>query len=160
MADALHQLEELTRRAVCEVFQSMVSMDVTAETPASITDVVGEIVGSVGFVGDVTNGVIHLYTGVGFARKVTSQMLGIPLAEVESDEMINDAVGELSNMVAGYVKARLGDGRRACLLTIPSIVRGKRLSVEGSASVTRSILGFRNGDAHFLVELLLKDSPK
>ena len=144
-----------------EVFESMVSMNVTPEDPVPTEDAVGEMVASVGFVGETTNGVLYLYAGVSFIRSVTSQMLGIPEHEVDSDEMVNDAFGELTNMVAGFVKTRLANSNGGpCALTIPSIVRGKRLTVEGSADVTRKIMGFRNGTHHFMTELLLKDPAK
>ena len=60
-------------------------------------------------------------------------MLGISESEVDAGEMVTDAIGELSNMVAGYVKSRLCDSGLPCTLTIPSVVRGQELSVEGSA---------------------------
>jgi len=160
MNKPIQQLEELTRLAVREVFQSMVTMDVTPEDPTPIADAQGEIVGSVGFVGETTNGVIYLYAGVSFIRAATSQMLGISEQEVDNNEMVNDAFGELTNMVAGYVKTRLASNGGPCALTIPTIVRGQRLTVEGSATVTRKIIGFRNGDHHFMAELLLKDAAK
>ena len=155
----MQHLEEFTRQAVREVFQSMVSMDVIAERQSPITDTEGQIVGSVGFVGDI-NGVIYLYSGNCFARLATSKMLGISVAEVDNEEMVNDAWGELTNMVAGCVKKRLVRDGRPCALTIPSIVRGQQLSVEGPADVTRKIIGFREGEHHFLAELLLKDPSK
>lgn len=157
----IQHLEELTRQAVREVFESMASLEITPEDPQSNGDTAGEIVGSVGFVGEKTNGVIYLYARVSFIRVVTGQMLGIPDDEVDNDEMINDAFGELTNMVAGYVKTRLANNSGgACALTIPSIVRGQRLTVEGSTDVTRKIMGFRYGDHHFMAELLLKDPAK
>jgi len=155
----MQHLEEFTRQAVREVFQSMVSMDVIAEPPSPITDAEGQIVGSVGFVGDI-NGVIYLYAGNSFARLATGKMLGISEAEVDNQEMVNDALGELTNMVAGCVKTRLVRDGRPCALTIPTIVRGQGLSVESPADVARKIIGFREGDHHFLAELLLKDPSK
>lgn len=158
MTKSLQHLEELTHQAVREVFQSMASMDVTVEPPSEISNVDGQIVASVGFVGEV-NGVLYLYAGNDFVRLATSKMLGISPVEVDN-EMITDALGELTNMVAGYVKTRLSGNGRPCALTIPSIVRGQKLSVQGAADVTRKIMGFRNLNHHFLAELLLKDPSK
>lgn len=158
MTKSIQHLEDLTCQAVREVFQSMVSMDISTEAPSPVEDAEGQIIGSVGFVGDV-NGVIHLYTGTSFVRLATSKMLGIHESEVD-DEMINDALGELANMVAGYVKTRLASNGKPCALTIPSIVRGQRLSVEGATDITRKIIGFKNCNHRFLAELLLKDPSK
>ena len=63
-------------------------------------------------------------------------------------------MGELSNMVVGYVKSRLCDSGLPCTLTIPSVVRGQQLSVEGSAQVTRRAIGFRNCKYHLLAEVI------
>jgi chemotaxis protein CheX len=87
-------------------------------------------------------------------------MLGISEQEVDPGEMVTDAIGELSNMVAGYVKSRLCNGGSPCTLTIPSVVRGQELSVEGSARVIRRVIGFRNCKHHLLAEVLLKDSSE
>ena len=95
---------------------------------------------------------------MGFARVITSRLLGISEPEVDTGEMVTDAIGELSNMVAGYVKSRLCDSGLPCVLTIPSVVRGQQLSVEGSAQITRRVIGFRNCKHHLLAEVVLKDS--
>lgn len=148
----------MTREAVKEVFQSMLSMEVNPEPPNPLTaDPDGQIIGSVGFIGDAT-GIICLYAGAGFARVITSRLLGIPEEEVDAEEMVPDAIGELSNMVAGYVKSRLCDRGLPCTLTIPSVVRGQQLSVECSGQVTTRAIGFHNCKHHLLAEVLLKDS--
>ena len=85
-------------------------------------------------------------------------MLGITEAEVDSGEMVTDAIGELSNMVVGYVKSRLCNSGLPCVLTIPSVVRGQQLSIEGSAQCTRKMIGFRNCTHHLLAEVMLKIS--
>lgn len=151
------QIEDLTSEAVRNVFQSMLSMEVTLEKPAVLrNDPAGQIIGSVGFAGDAS-GIICLYATVGFATVITSRMLGIEEAEVDANEMVNDAFGELSNMVAGFVKSHLCDGGLPCVLTIPSIVRGQGLSVERSAQILRRVIGFHNSHHHLVVEILLKN---
>jgi chemotaxis protein CheX len=158
MTNQIEQIDQLTRNAVKEVFQSMLSMEVNPEPSSPLTpDPDGQIIGSVGFIGEAT-GIIYLYAGMGFARVITGRLLGISESEVDPGEMVTDAIGELSNMVVGYVKSRLCDGGLACTLTIPSVVRGQQLSVEGSAQVIRRVIGFRNCRHHLLAEVLLKDS--
>jgi len=58
----------------------------------------------------------------------------------------------------GYVKSHLCDNGLRCTLTIPSVVRGQQLSVEGSTQVTSRVIGFRNCQYHLLAEVMLKDS--
>jgi chemotaxis protein CheX len=158
MEKQIEQIDQLTREAVKEVFQSMLSMEVSPEAASPLeADPAGQIIGSVGFIGEAT-GIIYLYAGIGFARVITGRLLGITEAEVDTGEMVTDAIGELSNMVAGYVKSRLCNDGLPCVLTIPSVVRGQQLSVEGSAQVRRRVIGFRNCTHHLLAEVLLKDS--
>ena len=158
MNNQIEQIDQLTREAVQEVFQSMLSMEVNPEPPSPLApDSDGQIIGSVGFIGEVT-GIIYLYAGMGFARVITSRMLGIGESEVDPGEMVTDAIGELSNMVAGYVKSRLCNGGLPCTLTIPSVVRGQELSVEGSTQLVRRVIGFRICKYHLLAEVLLKNS--
>jgi chemotaxis protein CheX len=157
MNSQIERFEQLTREAVNEVFQSMLSMPMTPEPPTPLAaDPAGEIIGSVAFVGAAT-GIIYLYAGMSFARAITSTLLGISEAEVDSGEMVTDAIGELSNMVAGYVKSRLCDGDSQCALTIPSVVSGQRLSVENLAQTTKRTIGFRNCKYHLLAEVVLKE---
>ena len=157
MSEQIDQIDEFTRYAVKEVFKSMVSMEVRAEPPSPLTaDPEGEIMGSVGFIGEA-NGVIYVRAGIGFARTITSRILGISESEVGSGEMLTDAIGELSNMVVGYVKSRLCDGGFSCVLTVPSVVQGHELKVQVPSQVTRRTIGFHHGRNHLLAELLLKD---
>lgn len=158
MNEQIEHIDHLTREAVKEIFQSMLSMEVNPEPPSPLlADPAGQIIGSVGFIGDAT-GIIYLYAGITFATVITSRLLGITEQEVDTGDMVTDAIGELSNMVVGYVKSRLCDNGFPCTLTIPSVVRGQQLSVEGSAQLTRRVIGFRNCKYHLLAEVLLKQS--
>ncbi|HEX3799598.1 MAG TPA: chemotaxis protein CheX [Verrucomicrobiae bacterium] len=158
MSKQTEQIEAWTRQAVPEVFLGMLSMELSADAPAPLPlDAAGQIIGSVGFTGEAT-GIIYLYAGVTFAKVITGRMLGIEEAEVDPGDMVNDAIGELSNMVVGFVKSRLCDAGSACTLTIPSVVRGQQLSVEGSSQVSRRVVGFRSGQHQLVAEVLVKES--
>jgi chemotaxis protein CheX len=151
------QIQEWTSKAVADVFQGMLSLTLSLESPESFpVDTGVQIIGSVGFTGEVT-GIIYLYASVKFAQVITSRMLGIEEAEVDPGDMVNDAIGELSNMVVGYVKSRLCDGGLPCTLTIPSVVRGQQLSVESVSRVKRKLIGFRSSEHQLIVEMLVKE---
>ncbi len=154
----MERVKDLTGNAVKIIFQSMASMEMTPE-PAVVgsPSTAKQIVSSVGFSGETT-GVIYLYFDIEFAVNIASRMLGIPAKEFDGDEMVNDAMGELTNMVVGYVKSNLQDDGLALSLTIPTIVRGQQLRVEGAAAIAKAVLGFRSGDQRFMAEVFLKDS--
>ena len=150
-------LDEFTREAVPRIFQELLSMELQPDSSDPLPEnPAGQIIGSVGFIGDTT-GIVYLYVSMEFARQITSSMLGIAEAEVDGDEMVADAIGELSNIVVGSVKSRLCDGGQHCTLTIPSVVRGRNLTVEAASNIQRRVIGFRNSHHRLLAELLLKE---
>lgn len=157
MESRIEQIDQFTREAVQEVFQTMLSMEVNPEPPCPlVADPEGQIVGSVGFIGEAT-GFICIYAGVRFARVITSRLLGLAEKEIKTTEMVDDAIGELSNMVVGNVKSRLCDNGALCTLTIPSVVRGQDLSVKGAADVSRRTIGFQNCEYYLQAEIFLKE---
>lgn len=152
----LEEIERLTKEAVKLVFQTMLSMDVSPmqSSPQPSNEV--EIISSVSFIGEVT-GSIYLCSNVNFARFVAGRMLGLADEEIDSDGMVHDVMGELSNMVVGHVKSRLCDQGNDCTLTIPSIVRGQRLSVERPTDISARMIGFIYKGTPFAVEILVKE---
>ena len=157
MNNRIQHVEELAREAIPIIFRELLSMEIQVEEPIPLPDDPGgQIIGSVGFTGDAT-GMIYLYASMTFARQITSVMLGIATEEVDSDEMVADAIGELSNMVVGRVKSRLCDSGHPCTLTIPSVVRGRQMSVEAPSGVRRRVIGFHQGQHRLLAEMLVKD---
>ncbi len=144
--------------SVSEVLNTMFSIE-ARRAPDGIVPATGEpfVVGSVGFTGEA-NGVVYLHVSVPFARQLTSRMLGLTEAEIEGDEMVNDVIGELSNMIVGAVKSRLCDSGLPCLLTIPTIVRGTALVAEATRNCERREMSFHCGSDVLCVELLLKST--
>lgn len=152
----INNVAQLAGQSVEAAFRDMLGINLGSDEPKPLpADSSGQIVGSVGFIGEA-NGIIHLYTSQRFARLITAKMLGLTEAEVEGDDMINDAVGELSNVVVGRVKSNLCDGGRSCTLTVPSIMRGQQLSVGETSDTTNRVLGFRDSEHRLLVEVVVK----
>ena len=117
-----------------------------------------QVVGTVGFIGDI-NGLIYLHLDLAFARQCTCSMLGMSEAELEAagDEVINDAIGELSNMTVGSFKNGLCDVGYPCKLTIPSILRGTNFSIEPISSATRHVYYFEYEKHRLVADILLKN---
>ncbi|MGZ5544581.1 MAG: chemotaxis protein CheX [Limisphaerales bacterium] len=147
-------MDHLVSSAVSSVFGTMLNLPVrekSHDVPANESEAL--IAGSVGFIG-VTTGVVFVYSTVAFARKAASGMLG----STASDEMVNDAFGEITNMIVGHIKSRLVDRGMSCALTIPSIVRGNNFTIEPTSSSLRRISTFQCGDNQVVVEVLLKSN--
>jgi chemotaxis protein CheX len=75
---------------------------------------------------------------------------------ITGEEMVNDAFGELTNMIVGHIKSRLGDRGIQCVLTIPSILRGSHFTIESTSSTRRRVSTFRCAGSPVVVEVLLK----
>jgi chemotaxis protein CheX len=151
----IDDLDHLVSSAVASVFGTMLNLPVEEEAE-SVPAVEGEpqMAGSVGFIGVVT-GVVFVYSTVSFARKVARGMLG-PDHVTTGEEMVNDAFGEITNMIVGHIKSRLADRGMTCVLTIPSILRGSNFTIESTSSTRRRISTFRCAGSQVVVEVLLK----
>jgi chemotaxis protein CheX len=152
------QLEELVTQAVTRAFDTMLNIPVALEPAApDIWNGEPHVAGSVGFIGRLS-GIVYIYSSANFARRITSMLLGLQESEIDSDEMVNDAIGELANMVVGQIKSQLSDRGMPCVLTIPSIVRGSHFVIESMSTTTRRLSTFRCGDQRLVVETLIKPS--
>lgn len=157
-------IRDFITRAVTNVFKTMIGREprVAAETdalmgkPLPVSDR-PQIVGTVGFIGEC-NGLIYLHLDLAFARMCTGLLLGMNDAELNEggDEVINDAIGELTNMTVGSFKNGLCDAGHPCKLTIPSILRGTHFSIEPISSVVRHTYYFACGEHRLVAEILIK----
>ncbi|MBA4138138.1 MAG: chemotaxis protein CheX [Opitutus sp.] len=163
-------IRENITRAIADVFKTMLGQHSTLATtatqgaeaswpPVPVEGVacIPQVVGTVGFIGDA-NGLIYLYLPIDFARICTSQLLGMTEAEIDEagDEVINDAIGELTNMSVGSFKNGLCDAGYPCKLTIPSILRGSNFCVEPISSAQRYIYSFKCGGHKVVTDILMK----
>src|SRR4051812_34728924 len=104
----IDDLDQLVASAVTSVFATMLNFPVVKEAPgAEIANGEAHVAGSVGFIGPVI-GVVYVYSTASFATKVTRGLLGLKDTEPGTD-MVNDAVGEITNMVVGNIKSKLAD---------------------------------------------------
>jgi chemotaxis protein CheX len=146
--------------SITEVFSTMFDI---AEQPAALPGIRGGahvlVAGSVGFVGEV-NGLVSVYVTEPFARTLAGRMLGIPGAAVGGDEVVDDVIGEVSNMIAGSVKSRLCDSGNACVLTMPAVTRGTSLRSETADSSEYRLLTLFCDTEFVLIELLMKNSAQ
>jgi chemotaxis protein CheX len=154
----IEPFEVLLRTAVNEVFSTMVGLDLQPRPSADCTfNGQPQIASSIGFTGQLT-GVVYLYTTIRFAHHLTRHLLRLTDLEPATEEMVNDAMGELANMVVGHFKSRLTDRGIPCVMTIPSIVRGSQFGIEPVSQTEVQRLGFHHATHFLVVEALLRDS--
>ena len=158
-------VEQAIVKGVSEVFETMTleKVDFNGRTPnpplhSRPVGINGpHVVASVGFVGDV-NGIIYTHFDDNIAVELAGKMLGMTLAEVIANEMLTDATGELTNMIAGVFKNTLGGVGVVCKLTLPSIVRGTDFHVDhGLRSGRRYIFNFSLRGKAIVTDIILED---
>ncbi len=158
-------------RAVQDVFKTMFGLSASLSEPPPPDDPGSDsphgeciallegklIVGTVGFIGELS-GLIYLYLEADFASQLARQILGMSDKELTDagDEVVNDVVGELTNMTVGTFKNQLCDHGYPCKLTIPSILRGSNFSVEPISSASRRIYRFSIAGRTLVADLLVK----
>lgn len=115
------------------------------------------VVGMVGFVGAMS-GILNLHLEEDLAIRITSAFLGMSEEDVleEGHEVINDALGEMGNMVGGTFKNELCDLGYECRMTLPSILRGSNFSIETPSGVYRRLYDFHTNGVKFVADVTLK----
>jgi CheY-specific phosphatase CheX len=122
-------LQGVVTGVTCNVFETMLSMDVAVSPEAEAPQFGGcRIVGAVSFAGKVM-GTISIHVGLDFGRAIAAAMLGMEADEIEDDSEVHDVIGELSNMIAGEIKSRLCDAGLTCELSIPITTSGSNFKI-------------------------------
>ena len=113
-----------------------------------------EVSGIIGLSGKA-KGIVVLSLSKEAALRATEALLGDPHTEINSD--VTDAVGELTNIIAGGAKARLEN--LAMSVSLPTIIIGKSHSVEFPKKVTPICIPFDCEWGYVAVEVGLVEEP-
>ena len=155
-------IQDCIVRSVQSVFRTMMGHEVSfveqvdaakSEAPQSSSDVIG----NVGFVG-AANGLIYLMLSEEFAKLASGKILGMSPSEIEAhgNEVVHDAIGEITNMTVGGFKNILCDLGYPCKLTLPAIVRGHKLSIAAIKSATRHVFNFECSGHRLVADIQIK----
>ena len=123
----LHE-EELARYVIAatkDVFSTMVMMELEDNYPLRepVTKLQFSITGMIGMAGTYS-GILSIHCPQQLALTITSNMLGMDVDEAGED--VNDALGEIANMLGGHVKQVLSKGGLDLNLSIPTVISGER----------------------------------
>lgn len=141
--------------ATKEVFSTMVMLTLEDSYPLKepVTAFHCSVTGMVGLAGTYT-GILSIHCPRDFAMRITSNMLGMEVDEVGED--VNDALGEIANMLGGYVKQILSKGGLDINLSIPTVIAGEDYTVNSMSDSDCVIIPFTNESQRFLVGLKLR----
>lgn len=140
-------------RDVREIFGTMVGLEDLLHLPIQIdpvnnfTDCVSSLVGLAGSY----NGLVSLHMPSSLALTATSSMLGLEVNELDDD--VNDAMGEIANMIAGSFKQHLSKGGMDVHLSTPSVVYGKEYFIKLGNKPEQISLRFATNDDWFMVSV-------
>lgn len=138
-----------------EIFSSMLMMDIveTGTNDKEVVPLIDSISGVIGLAG-THKGVLAVHLPHTVAIAVTSSFLGMDVEEMNSD--VEDAVGELANMLGGNVKSILSEKGRDINLSLPTTISGHHYDYQSNKEAERIFIKFTCEPGEFAVELLLE----
>ena len=110
----------------------------------------GDVTGLIGVTG-FSEGVISLTLDESCILKIVSNMLGEKFDSI--DEEIADAVGELTNMIAGQARTHLSDAGMSFQASTPSVVVGKNHELKHISNAPILSIPFTTPDGKLVVEI-------
>lgn len=158
IAEATHltedDLAQFVIKSTKDVFDTMVMMALEDCYPLKepVTSFHCSVTGMVGLAGSYT-GILSIHCPQPLALRITSNMLGMDVEEVGED--VNDALGEIANMLGGNVKQILSKGGMDINLSIPTVISGEDYTVNSMSDSDCVVIPFINEGERFLVGLKL-----
>ena len=149
----MDELHNVVIAATQEVFSGMLAMETTPEEPLPAgmthTDSISGIVGLAG----KAKGMVAVHAPEKVALAITGGFLGIQVEEINAE--VQDAIGELANMLAGGVKLSLTTHGEDIRLSVPSVIYGDSYNVSAPADAKSFIVPFSIEAGRFYVEFHL-----
>lgn len=151
---AVNLTEDEVRLKIAEitkgVFSTMVMLDVIDQYPLTepVTSFHETLTSMVGLAGSYT-GLLALHCPKALALKVASNMLGMEVAEIDDD--VNDAMGEMANMVGGDVKHIFSPKGSDLNLSTPTVIYGGDYNLESISEAGTLVIPFECEGERFLL---------
>ncbi len=138
-----------------EIFTGMVMMEInqSGELLEELGLLKNSITGMVGLAG-THRGVLAVHIPNQLALAITANFLGLEFEEMNED--VQDAVGEIANMLGGNVKTILSDKGRDIQLSLPSTISGEQYTFMSQNDVDQVVIPFDAPAGVFYVELELE----
>ena len=132
------------------VFATMVMMDVVDDEPLTepVVNFHETITSMVGLAGSYS-GILAIHCPKNLALKIASSMLGMEVSDIDDD--VNDAMGEIANMVGGDVKHIFSPKGSDINLSIPTVIYGSDYVLESMSSAESLVIPFDCGPDRLLL---------
>lgn len=96
------------------------------------------------------DGLVKLSMSEGLTRRAAAAMFGTPAESLSLDDL-TDALGEITNMTGGNVKALLPGPSR---LSLPSVVNGADFSISSPGGTVLREVAFQTGGSQIRVQVV------
>jgi chemotaxis protein CheX len=155
VSSALHMFEVL-KTSTLDVFGTMMNMELEEKRPldGDALRPQSNVVGQIGF-GGSRSGLVVFYATFEGAQVITRALLCMGEQDVPSRDEVADAIGELTNMVAGSFRTRMATEGDAWAISIPTVTMGSDFYMRPLTDGRRTMLPFRMGDHEICVELVV-----
>lgn len=149
------ELGEKIIESATEIFSSMVMMEITVQgdlltTIPPLTDCISGVIGLAG----KSKGVLAIHVPNTVAMAITGSFLGMDVDEMNED--VDDAVGELANMLGGDLKSALSENGKDIDLGLPSIISGRLYDFQPTKETERIIVPFSCPSGEFSIEVQIE----
>lgn len=137
-----------------EVFEMMVMRHLELGTPIEGDSLrpKANVVGTVSFAGS-ESGVVVFYSTTDAAKLIAGSLLGVPAAEVNGE--MPDAIGEITNMIAGALRTKMTDAGHPWAISIPTVTIGSDFYTKYVSDVRRVLCPFKMEEHEICVELIM-----
>ena len=148
-------LSEKIVESVKEIFSTMIMMEIAEKgtlltKTIPLTDTISGVIGMAG----THKGVLAIHLPYHVAKAITGSFLGMDVDEINED--VEDAVGELANMLGGNVKTILSDKGRDIDLSMPTTISGHHYDFQPTKEVERIVILFNCEVGEFLIEMQIE----
>ncbi|MGR3301071.1 MAG: chemotaxis protein CheX [Candidatus Scalindua sp.] len=133
--------DDVLEEIVCstnEVFSTMIPMELKSDGAFyQKEDMIStDVMALVSFTGE-HSGILAIFCSKEIALKITSSMLGVESTEIDQDT--KDALGEVTNMIAGTLKNKVYEKFGEMHLSVPIVIAGGDLTISSSTGENHNV---------------------
>jgi len=132
------------------VFSTMVMLDVADLAPLTepVVNFHETLTSMVGLAGSYS-GILAIHCPKSLSLRITTNMLGMDVTEISED--VNDAMGEIANMIGGDVKHIFSPKGGDINLSIPTVIYGSDYMLESMSTAEALVIPFDCEGDRFLL---------
>lgn len=137
-----------------EVLRTMAGVELAPERPflKKKAGALGDISGVIGLTGEV-NGSLSVTFSFALVREAMRTMLGVVISGI--DDQVEDAVGELTNMISGQARKGLAEEGLHLKAALPSVVTGTGHAICHISPRQVLVIPFNSSHGQVVVEVSL-----